>query len=165
MAKSYGVCFKCLMDFHPARNCKLGKLCDVMIEGKGLCNQNQHPLLHFEQVEGTLHKTVSKKTTLLNISTVYSMGQPVDVLWDSGSDISLITHSMANKLGLRGKCINVSMIKVGNVIEKLPSKEYCIPLTDKTGSTWYVDVVGICAISVKIEKVDLSKIPELFMGI
>lgn len=46
-----------------------------------------------------------------------SKNQPVAVLWDPGSDLSLITHSMTRKLGLKYKSINVSMIKAGNVFD------------------------------------------------
>ena len=72
---------------------------------------------------------------------------------------------MAKKLGLSGKDINLSMIKVGNTVEHQISKEYCIPLTDKTGKVWNVDAVGINEISARIRKVDLSNLPELFVGI
>ena len=167
MAKSNGICFRCLRGYHPARSCKVGKVCDVVIEGQGLCNRNHHPLLHSDKMEVSLHSAVSGKsfTTLLNISTLNSRNQSVTVLWDSGSDISLITHSMAKKLGLKGKNINLSMIKVGNAIEHQSSKEYCVPLTDNTGKVWNVDAVGIGEVSARIKKVDLSKMPELFVGI
>ena len=167
MVKSNGICFRCLRGYHPARSCKVGKLCDVVIKGQGLCNRNHHPLLHPDKIEGILHSAVSGKpfTTLLNISTLNSGNQPVTVLWDSGSDMSLITHSMAKKLGLKGKNINLSMIKVGIAIEHQSSKEYCVPLTEKTGKVWNVDAVGISEVSARIKKVDLSKMPELFVGI
>ena len=167
IVKSNGICFRCLKGCHPARSCKVGKLCDVVNEGQGVCNRNHHPLLHTDKMEGVLHNVVSEKTftTLLNISTLNSRNQPVTVLWDSGSDISLITHNMEKKLGLKGKNISLSMIKVGNTIEHQSSKEYCVPLTDKTGKVWDVDVVGINEVSARIKKVDLSKMPELFVGI
>lgn len=167
MAKNHGICYKCLRGYHSARNCNTGKLCDVMIEGQGPCNRNHHSLLHPEVREGALHNAVSGKssTALLNISVVHSRNQPVNVLWDSGSDVSLITHRMAKKLGLKGKDINLSMIKVGNVIEHQSSKEYCIPLMHKTGKVWDINVIGINEISTTIKEVDLSQIPELFEGI
>lgn len=57
------------------------------------------------------------------------------------------------------------MIKVGNTVEHQSSNENCVPLTDKTGKVWNVDAVGIDEISARTMKVDLSKMPELFMGI
>lgn len=167
IVKSNGICFRCLRGYHPARSCKVSKLGDVSIAGQGLCNRNHHPLLHPDKLEGSLHNTVSEKAfrTLLNISTLDSKNQPVTVLWDSGSDISLITHSAAKKLGLKGRNISLPMIEVSKAIEHQYSEEYCVPLTDKTGKVWNVDAVGINEISARIKKVDLSKMPELFVGI
>lgn len=167
MAKAHGICFKCLRGYHSARNCNSGKLCDVIVEGQGSCNWNHHSLLHPEIRKGTLHNAVSGKacTALLNVSVVYSRNQPVNVLWDSGSDVSLITHRMARKLGLKGRDISLSMVKVGNVIEHQSSKEYCVPLMDKAGRVWDIDVIGINEISTTIKEVDLSRIPMLFAGI
>lgn len=167
IAKNYGICFRCLRGYHAARNCKAGKLCGVMVDGQGPCNRNHHSLLHSDQREGTLHNAISGKacTALLNISVIYSRDQPLNVLWDSGSDVSLITHKMAKKLGLKGKDINLSMIKVGNVVEHQSSKEYCVPLMDKTGKVWNVDVVGIHEISTSIKEVDISRVPQIFTGI
>lgn len=68
-------------------------------------------------------------------------------------------------MGLNGRNISLSMIKVGNTVEYQSSKEYCVPLTDKTGKVWNVDAVGINEISARIKEVDLSKMPELFVGI
>lgn len=122
--RSHGICFKCLRGYHSARNCTAGKLCNVRIAGHELCNRS-YPLLHPEQVKGTLHSAVSRKA-LLNISTVSNKNQPVTVLWDPGSDESLISHSMAKKLGLKRKSLDVTMIKVGNMLDHQTS----IPLTD-----------------------------------
>ncbi|XP_063863037.1 uncharacterized protein LOC135102172 isoform X1 [Scylla paramamosain] len=143
------------------------ELCDVRIRGQGVCNRHHHPLVHFEQEEGASYNTVSANTlnTLLNISTVYSNTQPITVLWDSGSDITLVTHSMAEKLSLKGKDVNLSMIKVGNVIEHHSTKEYCIPLIDRTGHVWEINAIGIEEISAKINEFDVSGVKELFVGV
>lgn len=167
LARNNGICFRCLNGYHQAWNCNTNKLCDVKMKGQSVCNRHHHPLVHLEQEEGASHNTVSVNTlnTLLNISTVYSDTQPITVLWDSGSDITLVTHSMAEKLRLKGKNVNLSMIKVGNVIEHHSTKEYCIPLFDKTGHIWEINALGIEEISAKINKFDVSIVKELFEGI
>ncbi|XP_068203031.1 uncharacterized protein [Palaemon carinicauda] len=96
---------------------------------------------------------------------VNSKNMPVSVLWDLGADISFITNRMAKKLGLSGKHINLSMIKVGNAVEYHSSNEYCVPLIDKSGKVWNVNAVGFNEITAKIKKVDLSRVSELFEGI
>ncbi|XP_068229326.1 uncharacterized protein [Palaemon carinicauda] len=165
--KGNGICFRCLRGYHTARSCNVGTLCDVIIEGKGPCNRNHHPLLHSDRVENSIHKAVSEKgfAVLLNISMVNSKNRPVSVLWDPGADISFITNRMAKKLGLSGKHINLSMIKVGNAVEYHSSNEYCVPLIDKSGKVWNVNAVGINEITAKIKEVDLSRVSELFEGI
>ena len=167
LARSNGICFKCLKGYHQAWNCNTNKTCNVMLKGQGVCNRHHHPLVHFEQEEGVSHNTVSGNTlnTLLNISTVYSNTQPITVLWDSDTDITLVTHRMAEKLRLKGKDVNLSMIKVGNVMEHHASKEYCIPLIDRTGHTWEINAIGIEEISAQINKFDVSVVHELFVGI
>ncbi|KAK4322358.1 hypothetical protein Pmani_006872 [Petrolisthes manimaculis] len=83
-----------------------------------------------------------------------------------GSDITLVTHHVAEKLRLKGKDINLSMIKVGNVLENYSSKEYCIPLVDRSTQIWEIKAVGIDEISAKIsKKFDVTRVPELFVGV
>ncbi|KAK4322373.1 hypothetical protein Pmani_006887 [Petrolisthes manimaculis] len=83
-----------------------------------------------------------------------------------GSDITLVTHHVAEKLRLKGKDINLSMIKVGNVLENYSSKEYCIPLVDRSSQIWEIKAVGIDEISAKIsKKIDVTRVPELFVGV
>ena len=81
MIKSNGICFRCLNGYHPARSCKIGKLCDVVINGQELCNQNHHALLHPDKIEGSVNSTVlgNACTTLLNISTLNCKDEPVTV--------------------------------------------------------------------------------------
>lgn len=88
--KSNGICFRCSRGYHTACHCKVGRVCDVEIEGQGLYNQNHHPLLHPEWTEALLHYAKFEKyfTTLLNINILYSRNEPFTVLWVSGSDIA-----------------------------------------------------------------------------
>ncbi|XP_045130250.1 uncharacterized protein LOC123515574 [Portunus trituberculatus] len=57
------------------------------------------------------------------------------------------------------------MIKVGNVIEHHYTKEYCIPLIDRTGHIWEVNAIGIEEISATLKKFDVSVVKEFFVGI
>ncbi|XP_064111565.1 uncharacterized protein LOC135219065 [Macrobrachium nipponense] len=90
---------------------------------------------------------------------------PVICTVDPGGDISFITNGMAKKLGLSGKHINLSMIKVGNAVEYHTSNEYCVPLIDKSGKVWNVNAVGINEITAKSRSRQLSRVSELFEGI
>ncbi len=97
----------------------------MMIKSQGPCIWNHNSLLHPEQRDDIFHNAVSGKarTAFLNISQIVSRKQSLTVLWDSGSDVSLITHKTTKKLGLKGKDIHLFMVKVGNVVEHQSSKE------------------------------------------
>lgn len=107
----------------------------------------------------------SDVTALLNVSTVFCKSVPLTVLWDSGSDISLITHDMAKKLELKGKDVNLSMIKAGSITEHHSSKEYCLPLIDKFRNLYEISVIGIKEVSANVDRVNVSKIRELFADV
>lgn len=102
-----------------------------MVDNKA-CGLRRHPLLHWALVNGIMYHTSKvvndhkKSTLMLMDSSVYYKGIPITTLWDSGSDITVITHSMAKKLGLTGRDIQMTIIKVGNVVETCVSKEYTI---------------------------------------
>ncbi|XP_063601673.1 uncharacterized protein LOC134777747 [Penaeus indicus] len=123
-----------LKGYHSARGCKVGKLCDAVIEGQGPCNRNHHPLLHQDRIESNSHNAVMEKKD----------GQEVRIEW-------------------KGR--QLSLIKVGNTTEHQSSKAYCVPLTDKNGKVWNVDAVGMNEISSKVKRIDLSRLPELFIRI
>lgn len=100
---------------------------------------------------------------MLAISTVYSAGQPITVLWDSGSNITMATHSMAKRLGVKG-AVMMSIVKVGNVTEKCVSKKYSLCIQDNSGENYDLKAVGMDAISAKTPAVDVSKVPLIFSG-
>lgn len=69
-------------------------------DGEGnVCGRSHHPILHGSftnnEVSANSGSCMGIKA-MLCISTIYSNCQPLTVLWDSGSDITLITLCMAN---------------------------------------------------------------------
>ncbi len=102
---------------------------------------------------------------MLAISTVYSAGQPITVLWDCGSDITMETHSMAKKLGVRGADVMMSIVKVGNVTEKCVNKEYSLCIQDYSGKKYDLKALEMDAISANAPAVDVSNVPLIFSDI
>ncbi|KAK4304585.1 hypothetical protein Pmani_023464 [Petrolisthes manimaculis] len=74
----------------------------------------------------------------------------------------MITHRMADKLGLRGKDVSLTITKVGNSTEQLDSKIYKVPITDLTGTEWTIEACGINEITSDITEVDTAFIARLF---
>lgn len=72
-----------------------------------------------------------------------SMNMDIPTLWDSGSNISMITYRMARRLGLKGSDINLSITKIGNESRNFSSKIYKVPLVDAEGNLWEIEACGI----------------------
>lgn len=58
-----------------------------------------------------------RNSFVLNINILYCRNKSATVLWDSGSDRHLITHSKVKKLRLKGRNIYLSVMKAGDVIQ------------------------------------------------
>lgn len=86
----------------------------------------------------------------------------INVLWDSGSNVSLITHQKAKELGLKGRDIHISIAKVGNSLETVASKEYAVNVVDMNGVEWKSIACGIDEITAPADEVDMSVVSRLF---
>lgn len=153
------ICFNCLRGIHIVSQCNLKRTCDIKGSNNIRCGRPHHNMLHRAHVEGIMFHNTSQRQntplirkTLLMISKVFSQGRPATTLWDSWSDITIITHTLASKFGLESRDIDLSITKVGNITEKFPSKEYILPLT----------AVGMNEISSNLTEVDVSDVVSLF---
>ena len=109
-ARKFGACFNCLRATrHIAKNCSESNKCDV-IKANQRCGRRHHPLLHKAylperkepQASQISNVQVKENRPLLAAAAVQCNKQRVTVMWDSGADISLITHQAAERLGLQG---------------------------------------------------------------
>ena len=85
-------------------------------------------------------------------------------MWDSASDITLITHKKARSLGAHGKNAVVSITKVGNIVEQCNTKRYVINVHDRWGVEHTITALGMDENAADIPYVDLSKIGYKFPG-
>lgn len=168
MTKRKGECFRCLNGKHVARMCRSSLVCDAK-DGEGnACGRSHHPLLHgsfTNNVVSANSGSCKGNKAMLCISTIYSNCQPLTVLWDSGSDITLITHCLVRKLHAEGRDIIMSMVKVGNVMKRCASKEYTIKLYDNAGVEYELKAIGMDEMSAQAPDVDLSQLPNIFPNI
>ena len=123
------ICFSCLESGHVSAYCNNRNKCNFKDKMGSICGKYHHALLHdvfsFNSVNDfylTQYNSITHvnklNSVLLPIGIVKSKGNLISTLYDSGSNISLISHSLANCLGLRGTEIELSIIKVGNEVEK-----------------------------------------------
>ena len=169
LLRSNRVCFICLRKGHFSSDCMNRELCHVKGENNEVCGKPHHPILHTlfvqnaftSQLQGS-NNLLSREGVLLMIGHMRSKGQKVATLWDPGSNLTMITHRMANKLGLRGKDVSLTVTKVGNSTEQLDSKIYKVPITDLTGTEWTIEACGINEITSDITEADTAFIARLF---
>ena len=85
-----------------------------------------------------------------------------NVLWDGGSTLSFISNRMVERLQLKGKTIELSMITVGAQLSKIESQVYTVFLIDQQGKYVELEVIGLERISSDIGGVDIKMISSLF---
>ena len=150
---------------HLAGNCK-GSACNVTYQGT-VCGKFHHPLIHslfptsLPSVRAS-NNFIDRQGVLLAIKEVRSGARLLSTLFDSGSNITMITHDAAGKLGLRGQSVSISVTKAGNKVEHLDSKVYIVPLLDEAGRECMIEACGIEEISSNLNKTDMSEIAKLF---
>lgn len=152
-----GACFLCLQVGHVGRKCTIGVPCSE-------CGKHHHRMLHssfFKPSPNINSNLLSRDGVLLMISSVYSHTRPITTLWDSGSNITLITNRMVKKLGLKGRSITLTVTKVGNECTKLETQEYDVPLSDCHGEVRVLRACGIAEITSETCRVDTSNVATL----
>ena len=164
--RKVGACFNCLQTGHIAKDCAENPRCTVFSSGK-VCGKRHHPLLHRQS--NTENKRIAiynaqmkDDPALLAISTILCNDQLVTVLWDSGANISLITHSAAKRLNLLGSNTDLSIVKVGNQPAILNSKKYTVPLIDLDKNVWNIDAYGMDEITTDLQNIDEKYITKYF---
>ena len=105
---------------------------------------------------------LSRSGYMLMVSNVKSKFSSLNVLWDCGSDVSLITHNKAKELGLLGKDVNISITKVGNVVENMTSKEYTVPIVDLAGNVYNISCCGMDEITRPLKYIDINVTSTIF---
>ncbi|KRY42505.1 hypothetical protein T01_11252 [Trichinella spiralis] len=125
MARSKGVCFKCLEAGHLAKNCRENRTCAV--DG---CEQTHHELLHSSTPRESANRTEPSsvqrgmlakgngKGALLQIVRARAYGPDgthavVNCLLDTGAQVSFIRKDIAEALGLTGFYEKVRLESVG----------------------------------------------------
>lgn len=161
-----GACFICLEPSRISRYCDKRVPRNIHVGDFDICGKMHHPLLHSVFVRETpvvkgSSNFLDRDGILLMLSTIKSIFHDLSVFFYSGSNLTMITHGAARKLGLKGTDVCISLTKVGNVTEKIESKIYRVPLTDMEGKEWLVEAVGLDHITSEVSKVDKKEMAEV----
>jgi len=79
----------------------------------------------------------------MTIPAAGEVNTKLNVLWDGGSTLSMITLNKARELKLTGKRVQLTIVKVGGLKETTNSYQYEVPLKDKEGKTVLFVAYGI----------------------
>ena len=168
LLKELRACWSCLKMGHRMSDCRARKQCGI-----NNCGLYHHQSLHTVREENC--NTLSRQymnglqnvpnVCLLPLMKVRSINKELNVLWDSGASICLVTFKMASLLKLKGKEVELAVIKVGGEIEEIPSMLYSLPLMDKFNNITRIKAYGIEKISQDISEFSIDSITHRFKGL
>ena len=126
-----------------------------------------HPLLHNANKPVVSSVTTSGETMLptiqMEILGSHNIKKQVNVLLDTGAQISLIRTSVAEELGLKGKTVTITMAKVGGEENEMAMKMYRIRMRSlENQSIHTITAVGIPSISNDVSVIKLDNVAETF---
>ena len=163
MAYEYQACWSCLQPGHTQSRCFRLKEC--MKDG---CKKRHHPMLHQDQEEGIKKVThISECTSsgkqpgflqIMRLKAGIRHTMWINILWDSGAQLSLITLRKAKELGLSGMAAKITIVKIGNVKETVNSRIYDVPIVDSSGNIELIKAYGIPQISSEIESIEIASL-------
>ena len=173
LVNKHRACRSCLRTGHNQYRCFKKKECTV--EG---CTETHHPTLHqINLVEALPEEEIqqnhlndeersssTKRCCLLQLMQIPAGASPksqVNVMWDSGATVSMITFKKARHLGLNGSKARISIVKVGGQKETIETEIYDVPLYDTNGRQELFKAYGIEQISSSIGSADMNEVSEL----
>ena len=160
------VCWSCLRTGHFHFDCF--NLRDCSTNG---CRIPHHPTLHDSkgmreerpreghvkaQFQSPSHATPCL-LQLMKVTAGERIINSMNVMWDSGATVCLITFKKARELELVGEKITIAIVKVGGVREVIESRIYNVPVHDSDGMVEYFRAYGIQKISSAIEAIETDQ--------
>ena len=84
----------------------------------------------------------------------------INVMWDSGATVSMITFKKTNELELHGVKTKITIVKVGGEKQVVDSRLYEVPIFDAAGEIEYFKAYGIQQISSPIDFVQTHELAK-----
>ena len=181
-------CYKCTSWKHTGDACFTKKKtnCTVVTAGSA-CAGVHHKLLHGSGVAFCHHvkvevaKVHSRKAAsnlvqdnmelpgidqpvLLEVQLIRVHEEMVKVMFDNGSSTALITHGLAQRLGLQGEKVEYWLMVVGHESVLRETMLYTFSMVDNYGTSHSVRAYGIDQITDESRSVDLEGVKAIFPG-
>ncbi|XP_030845028.1 uncharacterized protein LOC115918187 [Strongylocentrotus purpuratus] len=174
LMKENKACFSCLKKAgkdHRMSNCRRKRQCS-----EGQCRYFHHPLLHLDERSSSVTvasniavaSNYAEREAMLPVLEAEIMGQKGsskvkgNVLIDSGSQVSVIKQSVADKLNLQGTKTAITIKKIGGQEETVETHVYKVPVkaVDGNSPTYMIRAVALPFIS-DVDEVDVKEIAEV----
>ena len=171
LVRNHEACFRCLDQGHKTSVCRRNFFCKT-----NSCGAPHHHLLHESYTSGDIFHGLNAATTMNNGEEIEVLlmlqkikgvkGKALNVLWDGGSTVTLITFTAAKLQGLQRKQdVRLQIVKIGGKMEELDSYVYEMDLNDRNGQKVTIKALGIDKISNDIVEIDVMGIQRLFWDI
>ena len=169
LLKEKNACWSCLKVGHRSRVCRAKRICNIKD-----CPLTHHPSLHEERQMPNISSTsgstnvcsnTETDTCLLQVQKIKTKKGTVNVMWDNAASLCFVTKSKAKEQNLKGKKVDLSIIKIGAQDEKINTMKYILPLIDAQGQTVHIEAYGIDQITSDIESVSTENLANLFKGV
>ena len=166
--KDNRACWGCLQVGHRYADCQSKTTCSI-----NGCNKHHHETLHEAHVDGLVYQTSAysshndAKNTMFQVMSIQCSKSTtnVNVLWDGGSNCSLLTFEKAKHLGLTGKPVKLSIQRVGENADEAQAFDsfiYDLALRDCEGKENVFHVYGVERITNTLYPVDYQSLSTLF---
>ena len=155
-------CYGCLSPGHLSIECVKRVPCP-----NDKCDRLHHYTLHPPEEKGQSHSFSSNDSNmyLLQIMSIPVKSRnagSLNVFWDSGATVSLISKSKAIEYGLKGTPVTLRVTTIGGVETIEDSYKYRVPLIDREGKTRIIVAYGIERITNDISEVNTCNMNKLF---
>ena len=98
----------------------------------------------------------------MEVQTIDVYGVDAKVMWDGSSTGALVTHSYAERAGMKGEMVNYWLVVVGHPRIMRQTTLYTLQMVDNQGRRHDVQAYGIDDITEDAGKVDLDGVKSVF---
>ncbi|XP_068712364.1 myosin-2 heavy chain-like [Montipora foliosa] len=167
--KEKNACWSCLKVGHRSRVCRAKKICNIkdcpLTHHQSLHEERQMPNMSSASGPTNVCNNTETDTCLLQVQKIKTKRGTVNVMWDNAASLCFVTNSKAKEQNLKGKKVDLSIIKIGAQDEKINTMKYILPLVDAQGQIVHIDAYGIDKITSDIESVSTENLANLFKGV
>ena len=166
LLKEKNACWSCLKVEHRSRVCRAKKICNIKD-----CPLTHHQSLHEERQMSSASgptnvcSNTETDTCLLQVQKIRTKRGTVNVMWDNAASLCFVTNSKTKEQNLKGKKVDLSIIKIGAQDEKITTMKYTLSLIGAQVQTVHIEAYGIDQITSDIESVSTENLANLFKSV